>query len=63
MTTTTVHCDSCDVLAIMGFKCHELGCPDAWEGVIRECKWCGSEFQPEVHDQTFCDEECAESYN
>ena len=62
MKTKRVTCESCDVLVINNVICHEIGCPDAWRDSTRNCKWCGSEFQPEDRDQMFCDESCAESY-
>ncbi len=51
-------CDSCEVLNINGVNCHEHGCPDAWMDQVRECKWCGSAFQPEEKGQWFCDDDC-----
>jgi hypothetical protein len=59
---TRIGCESCEVLYINGIKCHEPGCPDAWQDEYRECAWCGSEFKPEERDQRFCDDECQESY-
>lgn len=55
-------CDQCEVLMIQGVKCHETGCPDAWQDETRECKWCGSEFKPEDRHQQMCDASCAEAY-
>ena len=55
-------CDQCEVLYINGIKCHETGCPDAWRDEIRECKWCGTDFEPEDQDQQFCDESCAAAF-
>ena len=55
-------CDQCEALMINGIYCHEHGCPDAWKDEIRECKWCGTEFEPEEQHQEFCEESCAESY-
>ena len=57
-----VHCDSCEMLAINGVACHEIGCPKSHIGTTRECEWCGSEFEPESKHQRFCDESCAEAY-
>ncbi len=55
-------CDQCEVLMIQGVKCHEHGCPVAWQDEIRECRWCGSEFEPEDKHQQMCSEDCAEAY-
>lgn len=55
-------CDSCEVLNINGLNCHELGCPNAWQDIIRECKWCGTRFKPENKVQLFCDQNCSISY-
>lgn len=55
-------CDSCEAVRINGILCHETGCPDAWKGYKKECKWCGSEFLPEEKHQTCCCEDCAEAY-
>ena len=48
---------------IQGVRCHEHGCPDAWQDENRECSWCGSEFQPEGRWQAFDDDTCYASYN
>ena len=56
------HCDSCQMLSINGIPTHETGCPDAWQDYQRECKWCGSIFQPEEKHQTCCCDDCAEAY-
>jgi len=63
MKTRTLHCDSCEILAINNIACHEHGCPDAWKYSTVECNWCGVSFEPEEPNQTFCAEDCAESYN
>ena len=55
-------CNSCEVLYINGVKCHEHGCPEAYKDEVRECKWCGQEFEPEDRNQVLCSEECAEAY-
>lgn len=55
-------CDQCEVLNINGINCHEPGCPDAWKDAVRNCKECGSLFQPEDKDQQFCDQDCADAY-
>lgn len=49
-------------MRINGVRCHEAGCPDAWRDQIRECLFCGTEFNPEVRSQTCCDEGCADAY-
>jgi hypothetical protein len=56
-------CQDCEIVYINGVKCHERGCPSAWKDTIRECKWCGSDFEPEERNQTCCCEDCAEYYN
>jgi len=56
-------CEQCEVLYINGVKCHEIGCPDAWKDYVKECKWCGQEFQPEDKWQVLCSDDCAECYN
>ena len=61
--TTAYGCEQCEVVMIQGVRCHEHGCPDAWQDENRECSWCGSEFQPEGRWQTFDDDTCYASYN
>ena len=56
-------CNSCNVLYINGIKCHEKGCPEEYKDYLRECKWCGSEFEPEDRYQHFCSDECYNDYN
>ncbi len=63
MTTKTGRCDSCEIARINGVRCHETGCPESWRDEIRECPWCGSEFEPEDRTQRFCCEDCAEAYS
>lgn len=58
-----IYCNSCAVMVINDIICHEHGCPDAYKDELRECKWCGTEFQPESREQKFCDDSCAEIYN
>jgi len=41
---------------------HEKDCPDSYKTEIRECKWCGQDFVPEVSFQDCCCEECARAY-
>lgn len=61
-------CTSCEVVSINGVACHETGCPDSWKdpvtgkGYKRECKWCGTQFEPEDRFSKFCDVSCLESY-
>ena len=64
-----LHCDQCVPLSINGYPCHETGCPDAWlvpdgsgRAFERECDECGSNFEPEDREQTFCDQSCASAY-
>jgi hypothetical protein len=56
-------CDSCEALYVNGVRCHESGCPGAWREEVRECKWCGSDFEPEDAHQRFCDDSCYRSYH
>lgn len=56
-------CDSCEVANINGVRCHETGCPDAWKDELRDCKECGSEFEPRYSDQLFCSGDCSLVYN
>jgi hypothetical protein len=56
-------CSSCEVLTINGVLCHETGCPDAWNDVTRECKWCGQSFKPENKLQDCCSHSCEMAYN
>ena len=61
-------CDQCQVVAINGIACHETGCPNSWldpatsKPLPRECKWCGSDFEPEDGYQNFCSNSCVDSY-
>ena len=55
-------CQQCEVIYINGIKCHEQGCPIAWQDYTRECKWCGQDFKPEEQQQQCCDNECAGAY-
>jgi hypothetical protein len=64
MPTTSLRCQSCEVLTINGRRCHETGCPDAWRDRPVSCEWCGCAIiDPESPRTRFCDESCAESYN
>lgn len=57
-----MHCNSCEMLAINGRACHEVGCPDAWRTEIRNCKWCGQDFVPDDSYQICCEDSCSEAY-
>lgn len=57
-----MRCHSCEILNINGHATHEHGCPEAWRDETRECKGCGSEFEPEDRLQVCCDESCARAY-
>jgi len=61
ITLTENGCDGCSPAMINGHLCHELGCPDKWRDSTTECKWCGTEFQPQWDGQEFCDDNCAEA--
>ena len=41
-----LRCDQCQLARIQGVVCHEIGCPDAWKGSVKECKACGDDFRP-----------------
>lgn len=55
-------CDSCEAFYVNGVLVHEVGCPDAWKDEIRECSFCGCEFEPEEKGQVLCSEDCAIAY-
>lgn len=55
-------CDHCDLVRINGIRCHETGCPAAWRDETRECKECGSPFEPDDRRQVFCSVECYGSH-
>lgn len=64
-------CPSCRVTTINGLPCHETGCPDSWidpatsRPYVRECKECGSEFEPEGARgarQSYCSDECFNTF-
>lgn len=56
-------CEQCQLMRINGVIVHEKGCPDAYKHEIRECKWCGTDFEPESNGQRFCDESCNRSFH
>ena len=57
-------CQSCEILYINGVRCHETGCPDAWRDTPRECFVCGTPFIPEIREEIYCSDECADiDYN
>ncbi len=56
-------CQSCDSATINGVYSHELGCPDAWQQYLRECRECGVSFQPEARHQKFCHDSCYAAYH
>lgn len=60
---TRAGCDSCAMLRINGVPCHETGCPDAWRGAHRDCRWCGSRFPVEHARQEFCENSCFASFH
>ena len=55
-------CQSCEALTINGVLCHEQGCPDSWRDEVRECAWCGCDFQPEEKYQECCSDSCYNIY-
>ena len=61
--TYRASCTQCQAIAINGMLCHEQGCPIAWKDYTRECRWCGSIFDPETQWQDCCSNACAESYH
>jgi hypothetical protein len=58
-----VRCNKCEMLVINGVATHEHGCPDAWKTERRECKWCGSAFEPKGRYDLFCSPDCSDSYH
>lgn len=61
--SSRVRCDSCELARINGLICHETGCPNAWQGYLRECKWCGALFRPKEKYHSCCCTSCARSYH
>lgn len=57
-----ISCDSCQLIRINGLVCHETGCPNAWKDTSRECKECGTEFQPQASHEKFCSHSCESGY-
>lgn len=55
-------CKSCESVSINGVLCHELGCPDAYQGKEIECKNCDNHFIPEEKTDKFCCELCYLDY-
>ncbi len=47
-------CRQCEVLAINGIVCHEIGCPVSWKEYKLECFECGLEFEREEEYDTVC---------
>ena len=64
MTTSLKHqdCPQCEIAYINGIRTHEIGCPLDWEGMLKECRWCGSEFEMQERGQLCCDAECLDAY-
>lgn len=58
-----MRCNSCEELMINNVRCHETGCPDAWQDERRDCKWCGSSFKPKWLSQYFCSHSCDGIFN
>ncbi len=48
-----LNCDGCTMVHVNGVGCHELGCPESWRDVKRDCTWCGVEFYP-TERNTIC---------
>lgn len=46
---------------VNGHRCHEAGCPEAWRDYGAECRWCGTQLEPEYRGQTYCCPGCAAS--
>lgn len=57
-----IMCNSCEVVCIQGMNCHEIGCPNSWVDVKRECLWCGQYFLPQDKRQKCCNDDCTEAY-
>jgi len=51
-------CKTCELIVINNVSCHETGCPDAWKDYLKECDWCGNQFQPDYEQQNCCGEDC-----
>ena len=59
-----MNCPSCELMVILGVICHERGCPDGHLFTTEECKWCGTDFQPdEKRRDYFCSASCQASYH
>lgn len=59
-----MNCPSCELMVIQGVICHERGCPDDHLFTTQECKWCGTDFQPdEKRRDYFCSASCQASYH
>lgn len=57
-----MRCEQCEVATTNGVRCHETGCPLAWQDEIRECAWCGTDFAPEDRHQRCCEASCEMAY-
>lgn len=55
-------CPSCELLVIGGVTVHEHGCPDRHLFTKRECKECGTMFEPKSVHQEFCCDGCQSDY-
>lgn len=55
-------CNSCEMLAINGVNCHELGCPNRYQQPT-VCAWCGASFMPESRWQKCCEHTCEVAYS
>jgi hypothetical protein len=55
-------CSQCQVIRINGIRCHEQRCPEAWRDEVRECAWCGQEFEPQDRSERCCSADCEDCY-
>ncbi len=55
-------CTQCELVHINGIPCHETGCPISYQDTIRECNWCGVNFNPSDQHQTECSHTCQVLY-
>ena len=56
-------CPNCDSMTVNGVYIHEIGCNTDYLHTIRECAWCGQEFQPKHQDQAWCTKSCEKAYS
>lgn len=47
-------CDGCEIMIIQGVKCHEFGCPNAWQDKMIWCLNCHEDFIRDKKGQVVC---------